>query len=133
MAAKKKTAPVDPFQEYEQRLSKLEEQLRNLDEGVGHDLGIHDQLIDDLREDLVGRDKVIWAVLDQHNARIAALKFAFNPLPPDEMKPEGEVVKAIGYVGSGNFPGWVLIALWILVLAGFLIYYFPMYRAYLGI
>jgi hypothetical protein len=133
MAARKKVPSVDPFEEVQQRLSKLEEHLQDLDDGVGHDLGIHDQLIEDLQEDLVGRDKVIWAILDQHNARIAALKFAFNPLPPDEVAPEGEVILANGYEDSGNFPGWALIALWVLVMAGFLTYCFLMYRAYLGL
>ena len=55
MAAKKKAAPVDPFQEYEQRLGKLEEQLQDLDEGVAHNFMAHDDLIDGLREDLARR------------------------------------------------------------------------------
>ena len=74
MAAKKKAAPVDPFQEYEQRLGKLEDQIRDMDEGVAHSFADHDLQLEGLREDLIGRDRVIWVVLDQHNSRIHEIK-----------------------------------------------------------
>ena len=111
MAAKKKAAPVDPFQEYEQRLGKLEDRIRDLDEGVAHSFADHDEQLDGLREDLIGRDKVIWAVLDQHNARIHEIKHHIIGVVGEE-DPEPKP-SAATVVTVEETPLWFVILFWL--------------------
>jgi hypothetical protein len=115
MAAKKKAPPVDPFQEYEQRLGKLEDLLHDFDEGVGYDFELQGKLIAELREDLVGRDKVIWVVLDQHNARIHEIKHHIIGVVGEGDEPDTIPLGTVVPSEDEKAPTWFVV----LVLAGF--------------
>jgi hypothetical protein len=122
MAGKKKVAPVDPFQEFEQRLGKLEDQILDLDEGVENSFGDHDLQLEGLREDLIGRDKAIWVILDHHNARIAEIKRLLIPPaldPTDDPEFGGEIVS-----NEEGAPTWfvILVLLGFATLAGVVLY-----------
>jgi len=113
----------------EVRIGNSETFIEDLYEHQGahcEELEEHTTRIKNLEEDLTGRDKVIWAILDQHNARLAALK-------SDEAIPEGEVILANGYEETAAFWSWFIGGLVIFGLAAAAVYYFPFYRGYLGL